>query len=90
MLCWHLEQQTCTSLWTGLHGCEQQLGQVQQPAMQQLGIGDMVGCTVSMYLQCFSRSVEGRALLYGLAGVSPDRGLIGEFLVAFQDAMLAP
>ncbi|KAF6262831.1 PLP-dependent transferase [Scenedesmus sp. NREL 46B-D3] len=33
---------------------------------------------------------EGSAPLYGLAGVSPDRGLIGEFLVAFQDAMLAP
>lgn len=33
---------------------------------------------------------EGSAPLYGLAGVSPDRGLVGEFLVAFQDAMLAP
>lgn len=33
---------------------------------------------------------DGSAPLYGLAGVSPDRGLIGEFLVSFQDAMLAP
>ena len=33
---------------------------------------------------------DGSAPLYGLAGVSPDRGLVGEFLVAFQDAMLAP
>ncbi|WIA20475.1 hypothetical protein OEZ85_004880 [Tetradesmus obliquus] len=33
---------------------------------------------------------QGSAPLYGLAGVSPDRGLIGEFLVAYQDAALAP
>lgn len=35
-------------------------------------------------------SGEGSAPLYGLAGASPDRGLIGEFLVTFQDQMLAP
>lgn len=33
---------------------------------------------------------EGSAPLYGLAGASPDRGLIGEFLVTFQDQMLVP
>lgn len=33
---------------------------------------------------------EGSAPLYGLAGVSPDRALVGTFLVAYQDAMLAP
>jgi hypothetical protein len=85
-----MSRKKCINVDRTCHGFEQQLGQVQQPAMQHLGIGDMVGCTVSMDLQCFSRSVEGRALLYGLAGVSPDRGLSGEFLVAFQDAMLAP
>ncbi len=35
-------------------------------------------------------SKEGTAPLYGMAGVSPDRGLIGDFLVAFQDVMLEP
>ncbi|WIA40779.1 hypothetical protein OEZ86_004458 [Tetradesmus obliquus] len=33
---------------------------------------------------------QGSAPLYGLAGVSPDWGLIGEFLVAYQDVVLAP
>lgn len=32
----------------------------------------------------------GSAPLYGMANVSPDRGLLGEFLVAYQDTMLMP
>jgi sphinganine-1-phosphate aldolase len=32
----------------------------------------------------------GSAPLYGMANVTPDRGMIGEFLVAYQDVMLAP
>jgi sphinganine-1-phosphate aldolase len=30
----------------------------------------------------------GSAPLYGMAGVSPDRGLVAEFLVMYQDTML--
>ncbi|KAG2454973.1 hypothetical protein HYH02_000799 [Chlamydomonas schloesseri] len=33
---------------------------------------------------------DGSAPLYGMANVSPDRGMIGEFLVAYQDVMLMP
>jgi sphinganine-1-phosphate aldolase len=33
---------------------------------------------------------DGAAPLYGLSNISPDRGLVGEFLVAYQGAMLAP
>ncbi|KAG2440214.1 hypothetical protein HXX76_004326 [Chlamydomonas incerta] len=33
---------------------------------------------------------SGSAPLYGMSNVSPDRGMIGEFLVAYQDVMLMP
>lgn len=32
----------------------------------------------------------GAAPLYGLSSVSPDRGIVGEFLIAYQDVMLQP
>ena len=32
---------------------------------------------------------DGMAPVYGLASVSPDRGIIGEFLVAYQDVLLS-
>lgn len=32
---------------------------------------------------------EGSAPVYGLAGVSPDRGLVADFLTLYQDAMLS-
>jgi sphinganine-1-phosphate aldolase len=31
----------------------------------------------------------GSAALYGVAGVSPDRGLVSDFLVAYQDTVLS-
>eukprot|EP00198_Chlamydomonas_reinhardtii_P008126 XP_001697463.1 predicted protein [Chlamydomonas reinhardtii] len=34
--------------------------------------------------------LDGSAPLYGMSNVSPDRGMIGEFLVAYQDVMLMP
>jgi sphinganine-1-phosphate aldolase len=36
------------------------------------------------------RLVEGgSAALYGVAGISPDRGLVADFLVAYQDTVLS-
>lgn len=32
---------------------------------------------------------DGMAPVYGLASVSPDRNIIGEFLVAYQDVLLS-
>ena len=32
---------------------------------------------------------DGMAPMYGLAAVSPDRSLINEFLVAYQDVLLS-
>ena len=32
---------------------------------------------------------DGMAPIYGLASVSPDRKIIGEFLVAYQDVLLS-
>jgi sphinganine-1-phosphate aldolase len=32
---------------------------------------------------------DGMAPVYGLASVSPDRGIIGDFLVAYQDVLLS-
>lgn len=40
--------------------------------------------------QTQAQDAPGSAPLYGMANVSPDRGLLGEFLVAYQDTMLAP
>lgn len=31
---------------------------------------------------------DGMAPLYGMAAVMPDRSIVGQFLVAYQDAML--
>jgi sphinganine-1-phosphate aldolase len=53
-------------------------------------IADMQAALAALAANPGGLGSEGSAPLYGLAGVSPDRGLIGEFLVAFQDAMLAP
>jgi sphinganine-1-phosphate aldolase len=53
-------------------------------------VADMVEAVSALKANPKGLGAEGSAPLYGLAGVSPDRGLIGEFLVAFQDAMLAP
>ncbi|KXZ51445.1 hypothetical protein GPECTOR_12g408 [Gonium pectorale] len=33
---------------------------------------------------------SGSAPVYGMSNVSPDRGMVGEFLVAYQDVMLMP
>lgn len=32
---------------------------------------------------------DGMAPVYGLASASPDRNIIGEFLVAYQDVLLS-
>jgi hypothetical protein len=32
----------------------------------------------------------GAAPLYGMAAAAPDRGLVAEFLIGFQDALLEP
>lgn len=32
---------------------------------------------------------DGMAPMYGLAAVSPDRSLINEFLIAYQDVLLS-
>lgn len=53
-------------------------------------IGDMREAVATLKANPQGVGSEGSAPLYGLAGVSPDRGLIGEFLVTFQDQMLAP
>lgn len=53
-------------------------------------IADLRSCIDALETKSDGMGKEGSAPLYGLAGISPDRGLVGEFLVAFQDAMLAP
>lgn len=53
-------------------------------------VADMRSCVDALAAHPDGLGKEGSAPLYGLAGISPDRGLVGEFLVAFQDAMLAP
>lgn len=53
-------------------------------------IADLRACVDALVANPQGLGKEGSAPLYGLAGISPDRGLVGEFLVAFQDAMLAP
>ena len=40
--------------------------------------------------QAVPKEEEGSAPVYGLAGASPDRGLVAEFLTVYQDTMLAP
>eukprot|EP00877_Chromochloris_zofingiensis_P001217 jgi/Chrzof1/11096/Cz05g23150.t1 len=52
-------------------------------------LADIKACIEQMKANPTRGNQEGSAPLYGLAGVSPDRGLVGEFLVAYQDAMLA-
>lgn len=53
-------------------------------------VADLRSCLDALAQNPQGLGKEGSAPLYGLAGVSPDRGLVGEFLVCFQDAMLAP
>lgn len=53
-------------------------------------VADLRSCVDALAAHPDGLGKEGSAPLYGLAGISPDRGLVGEFLVAFQDAMLAP
>lgn len=53
-------------------------------------IGDLREAVAAFKANPHGGGSDGSAPLYGLAGASPDRGLIGEFLVTFQDQMLAP
>eukprot|EP00879_Flechtneria_rotunda_P016083 GHRR01016824.1.p1 GENE.GHRR01016824.1~~GHRR01016824.1.p1 ORF type:complete len:524 (+),score=169.46 GHRR01016824.1:2119-3690(+) len=53
-------------------------------------IGDIKDAIVALKANPEGLGSEGSAPIYGLAGASPDRGLIREFLVVFQDALLAP
>ena len=35
-------------------------------------------------------AADGKAPMYGMAATLPDRGIIAEFLTAFQDVQLTP
>ena len=53
-----------------------------------LGTQDLQEC-VDVLQKDSTGIKDGMAPIYGLASVSPDRKIIGEFLVAYQDVLLS-
>ena len=57
-------------------------------AMLWHGLQDLQEC-VDILQKDSTGIKDGMAPIYGLASVSPDRKIIGEFLVAYQDVLLS-
>ena len=58
-------------------------------AVQQL-LGDIRTAVAALEADPAAAGKGGSAPVYGMSNASPDRGLLGEFLVAYQDTMLVP